>query len=237
MRYPYNLYTINKLFVYPSSGQYKLSTMKHLLTFTLLVISIGTNCQDLKPKKNRIGMGLTKNYYVLKSDKKMKVGECVVTFREDSITFGQYENGAKSGVWTYLDRESNPEFKYDFKSKMVVDWSCQPKHQRCRNEGSAAYYSLGLMAAYADIASKLKFPEAAAENGYSGSPVVIFIISPKGEIKERQVGITCGNYDIDNAALEAAKNACEENWIPAYDMNGEPVSDTIAFKLNFANVK
>lgn len=209
--------------------------MKYLITIAILTISIGCNCQNLKVKKNQIGMGVTEFYNVYKSDKKTKVGESIIIFRTDTLAIGQYKDGYKTGTWRYFDRENKEEFTYDYSNSKVLGWKCKPNYQRCRMNGSAAYYTLGLFSAYADIVSNLKYPHESVDFGYTGSLVIIFIINPKGEIQDRKIEISSGHNDIDKAALKAAKNACNDLWIPAFDDKGNAVSDTITFKINFGN--
>lgn len=201
----------------------------------IAIFSLGFNLsgQELKHNSVKYALGIIENYTVLKSNKNIKHGEYFQIFKNDTIVYGQYENNIKSGIWKYYSFENELTFIYDFSTSKVIDWKCQPINQRCRNIGSASSYSLGNFAAYAKIGSKIDYPEESASNGFSGSPVVYMVINEKGELVKYFIGETSGYADIDRAALKAANNSCNEEWIPAYDGNGNAISDTLYFKLNF----
>lgn len=208
---------------------------KKLLPLISILISISYQmyCQDLMKVVDPFAFGINQEYYVLESNKNVKHGSYLMISNGDTIVFGEYDNNRMAGIWKYFDYHQEIELIYNHDNGRVIDWNCQEKNQRCRESGSPAYYSLGLFAATAEIGSNIKYPEKAALEGRTGSPIVYLIIDEKGSIEKTYIGKSSNHLDIDKAAINAVNSSFDKKWIPAVDKNGDSVKDTLFFKLNF----
>lgn len=84
---------------------------KLLFAFALLVLPLLAKSQNTKEvKRGTPGHDVKERYSVLKSDKDMKQGAYKMLYRNQEITNGHYNQGQRTGTWTFKDTDAKVYF-------------------------------------------------------------------------------------------------------------------------------
>ena len=80
------------------------------------------------------------------------------------------------------------------------------------------------------IASNLKYPVVAEENGVQGNVVVSFVVEIDGSLSNIHIEKSV-DPSLDKEAMRLVRNM--PKWTPGYDKNGKPVRVKYSIPVNF----
>lgn len=86
------------------------------------------------------------------------------------------------------------------------------------------------MSAAGWIASNLKYPVVAEENGVQGNVVVSFVVEIDGSLSNIHIEKSV-DPSLDKEAMRLVRNM--PKWTPGYDKNGKPVRVKYSIPVNF----
>ncbi len=219
--------------------------MKHPYSLLIKIIILSflkldiINAQDVKKVTP---LGTHEEYFVLKSNKKIKHGEYkrFHPFKTKVVIIkGQYENNKRTGVWEYFDRLGNPNQRFDYTNNKVLYHQVYSTFTISRLVGgepvkklsSPPIYLNGEMALIEWMIKNVKYPVAAARTKTSGVFLVYFTVDKFGKPNNFHVKGPAG-FGLDDEALRAVKSIPSDFWFPGM-IDEEPVDVEIYIPVSF----
>lgn len=213
--------------------------MKVILTILSLIISVRVIGQETKKVTVVKGSPPVKEtFYVLKDDKNIKHGAYTKQYGEWLIK-GRFDNDKRTGIWEYLDRDSQPELRIDFDTNkvlfrkptnfigacMIADGDVfvevEPEQEPVflGGTGNILFYILGL-----------QYPLEARRNGIQGTVIISATITKDGKIIDERV--ESGPALVLNKEALRAIRLMPDEWLPG-KINGNDVDMRILIPVKF----
>lgn len=203
--------------------------------------SVNVLGQTLKKKKNT-GTFFEEIYTIDKSTKEkqgsyLKIDQST----QDTLAFGSYEQGKKSGIWSFRGRNNSLFINYDYDQKKLVAYHGTTYDQdsiQVKIEGAYKVSKVDYPPRYIgfkkEISRVLKYtirpPASIFEEGEAGMVLASFDVSELGEAM---------NFSIESSynfkLIEPIKSAIadfKKDWIPAA-ISGTPVTAKMYLIFNF----
>lgn len=215
--------------------------MNRILLILALLISISAKGQEtIKQKTSSLNGLITEKYYVLSSNKNIKHGDYKRYCRSKLVAEGNYNNEEKE-IFKYYSFEKTPSLVYDYSRNKVLSYD--------KNDNIKDIYSttgngeklvvdrppIPLFSRYElawFIASNIKYPLEAEENGQSGKVQILAVIDEKGNITKYSLFLGATEL-LNNEALRVVNLIPKKwKWIPAIK-NGQPIKSAIILPVNF----
>lgn len=209
--------------------------------FLMCLSSVVAFSQSLKKKKNT-GTFFQELYTVDKSTKEkhgsyLKIGKKT----QDTLAYGTYDQGKKSGVWSFRGRNNSQYMEYDFDQKKLINFygTSHNKDSVKVTVGGVKKMAIvdhpAMYIGFKDemgrvIKYHIKPPVSFFDKGASGMVLSSFEINESGEAMNYTIE-SC--YDLQ--LIEPIKSAIAEfktGWMPA-SLNGTPVASKMYLIINF----
>jgi len=203
--------------------------------------SVNALGQTLKKKKNT-GTFFEEIYTIDKSTKE-KQGSYLKTGKgtQDTLAFGSYEQGKKSGIWSFRGRNNSQYMQYDYDQKKLVAYFgttyAKDSIQVKLGGGfkvSKVDYPPRYIGFKKEISRALKYtirpPASVFEEGEAGMVLASFEVSELGEAMNFSI-----ESSYNNKLVEPIKSAIadfKKDWMPAA-INGTPVTAKMYLIFDF----
>lgn len=215
--------------------------MIRLLVVLLCLTSVDMVGQSLKKKKN--AATFYEEFYTIDKSTKEKQGSYLKIGKstQDTLAYGSYAQGKKSGVWSFRGRNNKLYLEYDFdKNKMVgYHGTMYDKDSiQVKKDGSYQVLKVDHPARYIGFQQEInrvlkytiKTPQAVFDKAQGGMFLASFDVTETG---------TTENFSIESSyepkLIEPVKKALTDfnkGWIPAA-INGVPVTSKMYLIINF----
>lgn len=168
--------------------------------------------------------GLLETFSVLKSDQSVRQGEYKLLLYGSPIQEGFYNNGKKTGIWTFHDNNTN--FSYDFDSGTIVSDTLGTARPALYSEGDVYFFYF--------LYNEVGYPIEAKEAGRQGKVIIEFTVDIDGTPKDFDLKLGCGTLMLNKEAMRAViKVASAYPWFPAINEKGEKIKSTVERQVNF----
>jgi len=209
--------------------------MRILVLFLTFLFALNAHTQELELKK--ITTPLFKEIYSVDKISKLKSGDYLKIDKKskDTLIFGTYSDGQKSGIWRYFSKENKLWMTYDFGKNTFVfipeDISSIDSFV-VRKGDSFSYTKVDLPPVYLGSKNELEkiltanftIPIEICENEKSGISMATFIVDKNGKMNEFQSVQMLFNEVFTK--MEDALKFLDGNWSPAF-ADGKPVDSQI----------
>lgn len=215
--------------------------MIRVLVVLLCLTSVDMIGQSLKKKKN--AATFYEEFYTIDKSTKEKQGSYLKIGKstQDTLAYGSYEQGSKSGVWSFRGRNNSLYLDYDFDQKKMVGYHGKVYDKdsvQVKKDGSYKVLKVDHPARYIGFEQEInrvlkytiKTPQAVFDKAQGGMFLASFDVNDKG---------TAGNFLIEssyepklNEPVKKALTDFKEGWIPAA-INGTPVTSKMYLMINF----
>jgi len=177
-------------------------------------------------KKDKL-RSLVEIYTVLQSNSDIKCGDYTRFIHKKKVASGQYTNNKETGIWTFYNRDNSICWQYDYDkdSAMFVDI----QDDTSGLDRPPLYLGSPYETRYI-VATNLRYPEKAAENGLSDHILIDIYIDKNGNVFDYRVH-DLGYELLDKEALRVVK-LLPERWLPAIK-DGKPIDYIYSYPVNF----
>lgn len=212
------------------------------LSLTVLILFSFNNLYSQETKKVAISRE-NEEYFVLKSDKKIRHGEYkkIHPYKPKiPIITGQYENNKKVGVWDYFDLNGNITQRFDYtngqplayQTYSILGISKVLSGESIERLSCPPLYLDGERVLFEWIAKSVKYPAEATKTRTTGTVLVYFTIDKSGKTKDYHVKES-HSHGLDEAAINAVKNIPADLWFPGI-LDNKPVEVEIFIPIDFS---
>jgi len=220
---------------------FKSNEIMRFLIILLCLTSVNALGQTLKKKKNT-GTFFEEIYTIDKSTKE-KQGYYLKTGKstQDTLAFGSYEQGKKSGIWSFRGRNNSLFMNYDYDQKKLVAYHGTTYEQdsiQVKIDGAYKVSKVDHPPRYIgfknEISRVLKYtirpPASVFEEGKAGMVLASFEVSEFGEATNLLIESSYNLKLIEPIKKSIA--AFKNDWIPAA-INGTPITAKMYLIFNF----
>lgn len=213
---------------------------KVLLSFIIcFLISLNIFSQTKKVKfVNPQVKSVNVEYYVLKSDEKIKEGTYKKISKGTVITSGEYHNNERVGIWKVYDYKGEVDVEINYTNGTIT----YPKYDKdlkkvglindkiIPNDNRPVINLIGGKELGLNYMHLLRYPGDAREANIMGKVVIAITVDEKGEIKGYKVNKSVFK-SIDEEALRVIK-LIDFEFLAAYK-SGKPVEAEILLPIFF----
>lgn len=213
--------------------------MRTLLTLTFLHFAICSFSQELKEKKQ--SNDFCKEIFFVSQKEKQRCGNYVKLSmpNKDTLIKGTYENGIKTGLWTYYNGNSKYEYNYSTNQLISVPETTSSNNSFMVAENDKyvikkvdnAPFFLGSIEEIKFFIKRIRLPESIFRKGLTGVSIISLDISSKGDINYsilNSLDVTFEKYVVD------ILNKYKEKWVPA-KVDGKEVDSRILIKFTITS--
>lgn len=215
------------------------------LAFAFSIFSSPVLAQKSKKKSNDL-QGLKEIYYISKKTK-LRNGAYFAIRKEtgDTIVFGEFSNGIRTGVWTFFDfRTKKKSLQYNFYSDslLFIDYQFYPDSFFVQQDSGYIYTAVDrpmIVIGYTEelrhqISQRLVYPGNLPKSGKNGSSTICFSVDENGKITGSKI-IEGYNTRVEQR-ISAIVNQYNDRILPAV-YNGKKVKSMFFVKANFYDYK
>jgi hypothetical protein len=204
-----------------------------------------TNCfaQDIVAKRNRLSDSVTEKFFVLKSDENIKQGPYKAYFRRKTvIAAGNYNNGKKTGIWSFADVSGKLVENYNYTTNNYI-------FEAPLDTGTDLHFLFDTLFVKTDFVTRplkvggsyygfipylnifqLPFETMDIETDYFNATVEL-LISPLGRLADYKVHLVSPYYEYDHIFnLDVNLFSEEDRTFQPATLNGKPIICRIIIK-------
>jgi protein TonB len=214
--------------------------MRFLSFLILFLTSYSVFGQEVIKKTNDVTFLTTEEYYVLKSDKKIKHGAYKELYDKSKVLIsGHYSNGIKDSVWEFYKFNGEQLMRYDFtQSKLLYvlkdEKEFNKKYRILKGtdliDTVLEQPPLYIGDKYMFIGMNVQYPAEAMEKNIQGQVMLQFSISKNGDMGDISI-INSNDPSLEKEALRVA-SLLDKKWVPGV-LNGEPVTVIYEMPVTF----